>query len=193
MRKNNPFQQMRLDDTGKKSYQWYISQIRKLGLNNITPNKALNSGIGKLVTRLNPGKMYLFMYDPKLKSTLPYYDTFPLIFPFNVIKGGFVGLNLHYLSPLLRSKLLNELLTLANTKTLTDATYLRMSWNVIGNYSRFPEVKPCVKQYLYNHVRSRFLEINPQDWQSAIFLPLDSFEKQSRNTVHRLSREIINA
>lgn len=191
--KNNPFEQMRPDDKGKKSYQWYTAQIRKLGLNSLNPNNALQSGIGKLVSNLMPGKMYLFMYNPKMGATLPYYDEFPLVLPFNVIKGGFLGLNLHYLPPLLRAKLLEELMKLADTKKLSNTTYLRMAWNVIGNFSRFPEVKPCVKRYLYPNVQSRFLEINPQDWRAAIFLPLESFQGESKSAVHRLSREKIDA
>ena len=108
--KNNPFEQMRPDGKDPKSYQWYQSQIRKLGLNTLTSNKTLTSGIGKLTSNIEPGKMYLFMYNPKMAAKLSYYDEFPLVLPFNVIKGGFLGLNLHYLPPLLRMKLLDELL-----------------------------------------------------------------------------------
>ena len=191
--KKNPFEQMRPDGKGKKSYQWYQAQIRKLGLNALTPNKALDSGIGKLVNNVEPGKMYLFMYNPKMSAKLPYYDNFPLVLPFNTIKGGFLGLNLHYLPPLLRMKLLDSLMKLADKPSLSDTTKLRMSWNIIGNFSRFPEVIPCVKRYLFPHVQSRFLEVNPEDWRAAIFLPLESFQGESKSTVYQLSRDKIDA
>ena len=191
--KNNPFEQMRPDGKDPKSYQWYQSQIRKLGLNTLTSNKTLTSGIGKLTSNIEPGKMYLFMYNPKMAAKLSYYDEFPLVLPFNVIKGGFLGLNLHYLPPLLRMKLLDELLKLADTTTLSKTTEIRMSWNIISNFSRFPEVKPCVKQYLFPNVQSRFLQINPQDWRAAIFLPVESCQGESKTTVYQLSREKIDA
>lgn len=184
---------MRTDGKGVKSYQWYQSQIRKLGLNSMTPDKAMESGIGKLVKNIEPGKMYLFMYNPKMAAKLPYYDEFPLVMPFNVVKGGFLGINLHYLPPLLRMKLLNELLKLSDTPKISKTTLLRMSWNVIGNFSRFPEVKPCVKRYLYPNIQSRFLEVNPEDWRAAIFLPLESFQGESKTSVYQLSREKIDA
>lgn len=184
---------MRPDGKGEKSRQWYQAQIRRLGLNTLTPNKALSSGIGNLVTNVEPGKMYLFMYNPKLKGILPYYDEFPLVLPFNKIPGGFLGINLHYLPPLLRMKLLDSLLKLADTSTMNNRTKLQMSWNIIGDFSRFPEVKPCVKKYLFSNVQSRFLSVNPQDWRAAIFLPLESFQGESKSTVHKLSREKINA
>ena len=41
-------------------------------------------------SRFMMGNMYLFAYDPKHKDTLPYYDRFPIIFPINKAKGGFL-------------------------------------------------------------------------------------------------------
>ena len=35
------------------------------------------------------GDMYMYMYDPKHKRTLPYYDRFPLCIPVEPAKGGF--------------------------------------------------------------------------------------------------------
>jgi len=36
-----------------------------------------------MVDSVEPGGMYMFLYDPKTKAKLPYFDRFPLIFPFN--------------------------------------------------------------------------------------------------------------
>ena len=52
---------------------------------------------GKLNSRPSQGRLNLFFYDPKFKKTLPYYDTFPLVLPLEPIKGGFIGMNFHYL------------------------------------------------------------------------------------------------
>jgi len=193
MKTNNPFEALRTGSKEKKSYQWYQAQIRKLGLNSLTPEKTLDSGIGKLVNKVEIGKMYLFMYSPKMFKTLPYYDEFPLVMPFNAIKGGFAGLNLHYVPPLLRMKLLDSMLKLSDTPTLTKTTKLRMSWDIVGNFSRFPETRACVKRYLLPHVQSRFLEINPQDWKAAILLPVESFQNETKSNVYQISRELIDA
>src|SRR4051812_17463081 len=37
------------------------------------------------------GKMYTFMYDPKTKEELPYYDIFPLIFPIEYYSDSMLG------------------------------------------------------------------------------------------------------
>ena len=49
-----------------KPTSWYQGQIRQLGLNTINTQKMIQSG--KLTTRVIPGYMYLFKYDPKDKD-----------------------------------------------------------------------------------------------------------------------------
>ena len=60
-------------------------------------------------SRPSAGRMNLFVYDPKYKKTLPFYDTFPLVLPLETIKGGFMGLNFHYLPYPLRFRLLERM------------------------------------------------------------------------------------
>jgi hypothetical protein len=123
MPSKNPFEQIRLDaerGSTTKSYQWYMAQIRKLGLNTRKPRDVMRSPIGEMVSTVRWGDMYLFMYDPKFKQQLPVYDKFPLVMPFRIVPGGFYGLNLHYLPPLLRMRLLGKLLNLSNEKELSE-------------------------------------------------------------------------
>ena len=56
------------------------------------------------------GQMYLFQYDAKFKDILPYWDMWPLIFPFDYAKNGFYGINLHYLPPNARIDLMLRLI-----------------------------------------------------------------------------------
>jgi hypothetical protein len=132
--------------------------------------------------------MYLYLYDPKLKKQLPVYDRFPLVFPFQATPDGFIGINLHYLPYRMRAKMLNELYKLATSTTITDTTRLRMSWTILNNASRYPGVKSCVKRYLNTHVRSRFMLINPLDWKTVIFLPVEDFAKMTKEQVFRQTR-----
>ena len=58
----------------------------------ITPQRLINADKTRLTNIPFIGRMYLFNYDPKYKKELPYYDRFPLIFPFlsaNVIFGSY--------------------------------------------------------------------------------------------------------
>ena len=83
---------------------WYRDRARTT---RIQPQTLIKSDRERLTSRVMIGRMYHFFYDPKHKKTLPYYDRFPLIFPFKSVRGGFLGINLHYLPLRLRAKLMD--------------------------------------------------------------------------------------
>ncbi len=133
----------------RKSANWYRKTIADLG-DRITARKLMNSG--KLNGIPSKGRLNMFFYDPKYKKTLPLYDTFPLVLPLETIPGGFMGLNFHYIRPLQRISLLNNLQRFATggmaKSTRIDATYDRVKNVGIA--------ATTVKKYLYSHVRSSF-------------------------------------
>jgi len=174
----NIFNSIRKESGGaEKSYSWYRDQIKQLS--GVNSNTILKNS--KLTTRLIPGEMYLFMYDPKHKATLPYYDKFPLVLPFRVVEDGFFGLNIHYLPYLARFKLLGKLSELATDDKITDKTRIAVSWNILQSSSAYAPANACVKHYLEKHLQSRFLKIPYPDWLTASQLPLDRFVG-ARNT-----------
>jgi len=146
------------------------------------------------------GFMYHFFYDPKMKEELPYYDRFPLVFPFKrgfqrqraIESGSFLGLNLHYLDPRLRARLMDGLYTISTDKKFDEDTRIRLSYNILNKASKFRFFKPCVKRYLVNRVRSRFVKINADQWDTALFLPTERFRKKSKSAVYKLSRKMIS-
>jgi hypothetical protein len=135
------------------------------------------------------GKMFLYAYDAKLKDELPFWDAFPLIFVVEVYKDGWLGINLHYLPMRLRLQLFDALLGLANDSSLDKVQRLRLGYRLLKGFSEFPLVRPCIKRYLATHVESSLLEVKPIDWETAVFLPCEQFQKASNETVWADSRE----
>ena len=72
----------------KRSRSWFDKQVASMAKQQLTPNKVLQGNPDQLVTRIMPGHLYMFAYDPKLKKELPYYDRFPLVFPFSKTPDG---------------------------------------------------------------------------------------------------------
>jgi hypothetical protein len=167
-----------------KSFTWYQTQVKNLS--GLRADNLLKSQ--PLTNRILPGRMYLFTYDPKFKDTLPYFDRFPLVLPFRLVKEGFYGINLHYLPYLARFKLLGYLMELAIDETITDKTRINISWKLLSSSSKFAPVNACVKHYLTDHVQSRFLNIPFQDWITASQLPVENFVGANKNKVWRESR-----
>lgn len=140
----------------------------------------------RLTNRMNRasiGRMFMFYYDAKTKDDLPYWDQFPLVFPIQLYPDGFLGINLHYISPLLRAKLMNALYLTINNKKYDDTTKLRISYEILNNASRFKYFKPCVKRYLFSNVRSRYYYVKPNEWDMALMLPTERFVGESKQKV----------
>ena len=132
------FEKYRFDrNISKKSSAWFEQQALLLSKKGITPNKILKNDPGAAKSTIIPGNMYLFAYDAKNKDTLPYWDKFPLVFPFKAVKGGFYGLNLHYLPYRLRAILMDRLLQFKNNSKFDETTKLKYSWDLISSASKF--------------------------------------------------------
>ena len=120
------------------------------------------------------GEMYMFFYDAKYKDVLPYYDAFPLVIMMGPAAGGFYGMNLHYLPPVLRAKALDALL---EPDSKTDGS------GVPAKY-----IKPTIHRYLTKQVKSRFALVDKPEWEIATFLPTADFRGASNSTVYKDSR-----
>ena len=178
-----------IDTKTRASRTWFRNQAKEF--KNVNPKDIMKSGNDRFRNRVWPGHMYSFYYDPKGKKDLPYYDMFPLIFPFSTTGGTFTGLNLHYLPHSLRAKLMDNLYDLEVKSKWNNERKLQLSYSVLSAASKFKWFKPCVKKYLTSHVRSRFIRIKPEEWETALWLPLERFEKASKTKVWADSRKII--
>jgi hypothetical protein len=135
------------------------------------------------------GRMYFYLYDPKHKDTLPYYDRFPLVIPIERYQDGFLGLNLHYIHPKQRIILLDKLSEVANNSKFDETTRLKISYEFLKRASKIFEAQPCIKRYLFNHIDSRFLEITADEWDIAALLPAENFVGATTNKVYYDSRK----
>lgn len=171
--------------------KWFRDKAKQMG-KGITPEKLFDVEEDKLKSVFQYGRMYSFFYDPKHKKTLPYYDKFPLIFPIDVRPKGFLGINLHYLPLPMRAKLMDALYALRTNDRFDASTKLKISYAILNKAAQYSYFKPCVKYYLKAHIRSKFMRIESSEWNIALFLPTERFEKKSKTYVWQKSREIIN-
>lgn len=176
----------------KESIAWFTRKAKALG--KITKrNQLMREEEVALRSRFLPGQMVMYFYDPKLKDVLPYYDRFPLTIIIDKAPGGFYGLNLHYLPPLLRGKLLDSLIndTPTNNQKDDETTRLKLNYQKLKSATKYKFFKPAFKHYLTDHVRSRFALVSPPEWEIAAFLPTADWEKGSQGKVWRDSRSMI--
>lgn len=189
-----------LNKSIEESIRWYRKQVRQLSGYSDDPHYSRGSGLrtdllkdsSRSRTNYFPGMMYLFVYDPKLKKTLPYYDKFPLVFFIGPCEDGtWLGINLHYLGYRQRLLLFNELSTLANNRLTNPQAKLILAYQMLKGMARFKAFKPCLHKYLPGHIVSRLIKIDAPDWETALFLPVENFSKKGKTFVWRESDEII--
>lgn len=174
----------------ESSLKWYIGMIKKSG-----QSLANEKGIASTVTtrqKIYIGGMYQYTYDAKWKEVLPYWDAFPLIVVINVYNDGFLGLNLHYLPPIMRARLLDKLMEYSTTiRTGSNGmrTYMRLSYELLKTFTEVPFYKHTIKRYLYSHVKSKIMRIHSDYWEEVAFLPTQQFQKKSHTEVWKDARK----
>jgi|TARA_B100000085_G_scaffold284540_1_gene317913 hypothetical protein len=169
------------------SKNWFRKKVAELG--DVRPQKLLKDDALDPTNKQLAGSMYMYFYDPKYKMELPYYDRFPLTIMVEPAKGGFYGLNLHYLSPVVRARFLDELMKTAPKKITNSTRLMKMRYDLLKDVKKYKEFKPCFKHYLTDKIRGRLVRVPMSEWEIAIFLPTEQFKKVKKESVWRYSRK----
>lgn len=147
-----------------KSISWYKSNLRSITEKYTAENNRMTieqkmETVDALVyqdqnvlrRRVFPGHLYFFEYQAETES-LPYYDKYPLVYVFSVSGSEFYGANLHYLKPKRRQIVINKL-----------------------HEQRVDIPQKIIHKYLNKRCKSLFLDLAKQEWETAIFLPVEEF------------------
>lgn len=178
--------------TTARSIDWFKKKIADLGGNSPSAKyDLLKTTKEKQTTRILPGSLYIFKYMPKHADTLEYYDMWPCSLMFGLTTEGMIGINFHYLPYIIRGRLFDKLWQIAMVYRNNQQQCKRITWKFLSNVSKFPEVRPCVKSYLYSHVQSKLIKVDIDDWKTAMLLPIESFAKKSLSYVTRASGQSI--
>ena len=168
-------------DSGVKSVNWFREKIQEFGKPG--PQQLLRDG--RRTKGVNFGTLNMFIYSPKHKDTLPYYDTFPLVLPIGPAAGGFMGLNFHYLPIQMRIRLLDKIVDGGGSLNVAAQSGKRPI--LITDYSqlkRIPMAKAIVKHYLTGYVKSDFRAITSEELIVAALLPVQRFQKGSAQAAY---------
>ena len=173
----------------KKSTTWFLRKISSM--TSVSKTKVFNDTL--LETRNKPliGRMFMFLYDPKGKETLPHYDRFPLILMVGPAKKGFYGLNLHYLPPRARAVFFDQLLDYTNNDKYNKTTRFKLSYDLLSSTAKLRAFQPCFKHYLFDHIDSKTVEILPPEWEIAVFLPTDKFIHAKNTSIWQKTRKLV--
>jgi hypothetical protein len=109
---------------------------------------------------VEPGFLYFYMYDPKWKNELPYYDLFPFTLVINDYPDRFLGLNFHYLDYYHRAIFFDALYPLrqgrASRPDVRDIRMrLKVTYDILKSARQYRYFKPTIKMYLKRTCKRR--------------------------------------
>jgi hypothetical protein len=176
----------------RKSKAWYEQQMILLMKQINSPWTVMKGNPSQLTTKLMPGKMYMYLYDPIYKNQIPYYDRFPCTLLYQRSISGFSGINFHYLPYQMRVQLLYYLMQYKTNAKMDESTRIKYSWAAIKNVSKFAAAVPAFHNYNFGGLRSTFREIRAYDWTTAVLLPVEQFVKAPDDRIWDKSRQAVN-
>jgi hypothetical protein len=173
---------LQLDRYSTQSLKWFTSKINNLKNPRVLANQ-IRKETDRNANRFLIGGLYFFYYSAKYDDKLPYWDAFPLVLPLERYGDGFLGMNLHYLPPRIRAGFMDKLMNFAIYGDNDEIKRLRITYDIISASRRYKEFRPCIKRYLYQNIASKMLKVEPNEWETAVFLPVHQFQKAKVNEV----------
>ena len=96
--------------------------------------------------------LMLYGYKAKYREELPFYDKYPLAFVLDVQPKSFFAINLHYYTPSQRIGIVQNLAE-----------------------NKIPRFEKGAHKYLLSEVRTPYLHLAQQEWETICMLPLEEF------------------
>jgi hypothetical protein len=164
-------------DAGEQSDEQKADVWFKQLMSNIKkPNQASAQSLKnyKKTKTVTTGRIFAFAYDPLHKKKLSFYDTKPLVIPFELKQtkngGGFLGINLHFLPRQQRAPVIKYFMSKNKVKTMKqgdmDVDYLQD----IKHNTKFQLLYYCIRHYLYKQVLSDFFAVPQEEYVNVLNL-----------------------
>lgn len=160
----------KIRDSFKTSSKWFANllNLASKGQRGTTTNKEADYLV--VANSLEYGEMFFYMYDAEHKAKLNVWDQFPLIIyagPSKKRPQNWIGFNLHYLNIPMRIRILSELDDIQKNNKY-DIVLKERFINFLMND---PRMKPCIKEYRRQNIRSSFYFIKREAWETVAALP----------------------
>ena len=78
---------------------------------------------------------------------------------------------------------MDELKGYANNNKYDDTTKLLLTYNTLRGFGKLKRARPTIHRYLDTKVQSQFVRINADEWEVALFLPVERFKKANKKQV----------
>jgi hypothetical protein len=159
-------------NTPQSALKWLRDSMR--GVNKtgkVTDYSDFLKDTTKNIKRKLPGQVLLFKYKPSTRTRI--FDRYPLVLVTGIGGGGFYGINLHYIPPKDRFKMIMLMNTLMLNPKETDPHRIRIKIMSILNKKIFAKYTGVVfNQYNVSNIIGKPKITTPEEWTQFAFLPM---------------------
>ena len=143
--------------------------------------------------RLMMGQMVFFKYKPISESFISrntYYDRFPLVLLTEVYKGGFDGINVHFIDEDNRKFLFDAIMRDMPTVKAAEEwrTRLMVNYDRLQAKRKFAYFKPCYRRYKWKGMERRPAIVPFDLWEEMVASNISRFITAKQATVYLESR-----
>lgn len=164
--------------------EWYTGKVQSTVPKKIRVNLLMYGR--RAVQSYVPGQMILFRYQAKGfdEGTLSYFDAAPIVIILGENKhGNLLGLNLHYLPPPVRLRVLGLLMKPINAKKLRHDTKLRVTYQAVQSIAALAPLQYAIHSYIPNRMAGKVVRVQPAEWHHAAAMPVAQFIGKSARGV----------
>lgn len=143
-------------------------------------------------SRVIQGQLVFFKYKPQnetFKEKNTYYDKYPLVLITDTRKGGFSGVNVHYIDPVHRQFLFDVIMRgLPAIRASQEwRTRLRVDYDRLKARRQFKFFRPCYRAYVWKGMQRRPVVVPFEIWEEMVASNTMRIEKARPITVFRNS------
>jgi hypothetical protein len=141
-------------------------------------------------SRLFQGQMVFFKYTPMSESFISrntYYDQYPLVLITGVYRGGFEGVNLHFVDPVKRKFLFDSIMRGLPTLKANETwrTRLMVDYDRLDARRQFKYFRPCYRRYLWKGMKRRPVVVPFELWEDMVMGNTERMKNARPVTVYR--------
>jgi len=164
----------KMNDKELTAVQWFrksLADIRKKKLGKPTDYEPLLLDKSRNVGRKLRGQVLLFRYRPDSKTK--FYDRYPVIIVLEVTGSQIIGLNLHYVPPMDRIKLILLMNSLLYNQKETNLQKTRLKIFSLLNKKVFAKyMGAAINRYTVKNIAGKPKLTTPEEWSYLAFLPV---------------------
>ena len=161
-------------DQNKTALQWLKDSIKGINKNKKGSSNDYSEILGdkerNVKTKLL-GQVLLFGYKPA--SKVKFFDRYPLVIVTKITGSGFSGINLHYIPPIDRLKMILLMSYLLYDRKEEDVQKMRVKVLSLMNKKIFTKYQSTVlNNYSVQNIVGKPKITKPEEWANFAFLPV---------------------